>query len=390
MSTGKRACALLLAFLLLAAVPRHVPTADYFGGYSGTKTVPAQAAAPLLTWAETDQPGSRELAPLGVKPFLYSNPNIEMPGDPLYNSSESAFYHYCGGGRVRIRDARGFDVMNPGSTALRGAWRRYVQDRTAGADFYAVFEDEAAFPSVYRVGDPCNYTPQGWLSDLIQAQRMVGFRVIYNGLSDFYNHGVAREIALNATAIGGMMEQCYATSPPHPLATGWQWIAEENTEILMARAHKYFFCLGNDQTPADQVLPLRQYVYASYALTYDPRSSILMEFYKTPSFFHVLPESRLVPWNPVRQNVRTIDDLRQRGGAYVREYHDCYYDGRRVGACAVAVNPDERNSVPLYLNGYGRTLQLQGSGVYDGGTAFIARSPVPRQLGPLSAVVAFR
>jgi hypothetical protein len=375
---------------LLGAAPRHVQTADYFGGYHGTKAVPATFAAQYLTWAETDQPGSLALSALGVKAFLYSNPNIESAVDPMYRVDESAFFHGCDGQRIYIHDARGFAIMNPGSPALLHAWRQYVQRRSVGANFAAVFEDQAIFPSVYRVADPCNYNPQQWLAQLIQAQRNLGYPVIYNGLSDYHNHGVALEIALNATAIGGMMEQCYATSPPSTRAAGWQWTATQDTEIRMASERKYFFCLGNDTTHADRAYDSRIYVDASFLMTYDPRTSVLMEFYHTPSQFHVLPESEIVPLNPVRKKVSAIADLRQNGGAYVREYRNCFLAGRAQGACAVAVNPDPSNTAALSLRGYSHVVTLQGTDVYDGGKVLLVQQQPPSRLGPLQAVIAFR
>lgn len=385
-----RLLAPFLVVALIAAVPRHVQTADYFGGYAGTKTVPADAAARLLSWGETDQSGSQELAAYGVKPILYSNPNLEEPGDPMYTSDESMFFHTCGGDRFKIRDARGFVVADPRSASLQRLWRQYVQQRSQGARYAAVFEDQAVRPSVYGVGDPCNYNANAWLANLNQAQRDLGYPIIYNGLSDFDNHGVAKEMALNATAIGGMMEQCYATSPPHSLAGGWQWTATENTEIRMARDRKYFFCYGNDLTPADQALNQRLYVYASFLLTYNLNTSVLWEYYKTPSNLHVMPESTLVALKPLQHSVNSVEQLRNRDGAYVREYLECYIDGRKQGACAVAVNPDEGATVQLSLHGYRRSARLEGSGIYDGGKISVTQGGVPGSLRPLSAVIAFK
>lgn len=389
MSSVFRSLACLSTLLLVAAVPHHVQTADYWRGYAGTKTVPPEQAARWLSWVETDSYGSAAIAPYGVKTLLYTNPNREQPGDPMYGSQEDMYAHTCSGGRARAGVKYAGQVQtNPGSRALAQKWRKSVEGHSEGGHFDAVFSDDAD-GAIYAADQPCGYSLNDWLRGETQLQRSLGKPVIYNGLSDFNGHGVAKEIALNASAAGGMLEECYAQLSPDTRVNGWRWIATEETELRMAHDRKYFFCYGRDLTPADQAVPGRMYAYASFLLTYDPGTSVLWEYYKTPSGAHVMPESQLVAYNPVKRSVKTIEQLRTPEGLFERSYRHCYLDARPAGACVVVVNPDD-DAHRLALHGYGRTLSLHGSGVFDGGYASIDRNAPPSSVPPRGAVIAFK
>jgi hypothetical protein len=383
-------CIAVLAVALMGAVPQHVQTADYWHGYAGTKTVSADTAARALSWVETDPSGASLISPYGVKTILYTNPNRQGPGQPIFGPDEDEYAHNCSGGRVHPDSYhREIAMTNPHSNSLLKMWRATVARHELMTRFDAVFNDEAV-GTAYAVEQPCSFDFDDWLRGESDLQQKLGSPVIYNGLSDFYNRGIAREIALNSTAIGGMEEECYATVRAGHRQSGWQWEASENTEIRMAQAHKYFFCYGRDLTPADQAYDSRMFAYASFLLTYDPHTSVLWEYYATPSGGHVMPESEVVALDPVVRKVRDVDDLRTSGGAYVRSYRQCYIGGRSVGACAAAVNPDAGSAHAVDLRGYNRTLSLDGSGVFDGGTVRIENRPPPQMLGPLQAFIAFK
>lgn len=389
MQTIRRLAALVIAVVLMGAAPRHVLTADYWAGYAGTKTVPADVAARWLSWVETAPADAARIAPLGVKTLLYSNPNRVMPGDSMYTANEAQYAHDCMGIRARGEAKyKGMVLTNPGSEALSRGWKHFTEARAGMGHFDAVFNDEAT-GIADAVDTPCGFTFEGWLRDENRLQRSIGFPVVYNGLGDFHNRGVAREIALNASAIGGMMEECYAQLDPEQRVGGWKWLATQETELRMAREHKYFFCYGRDLTPADQAYAGRMYTYASFLLTYDPNTTVLWEYYKTPSGAHVMPESQLVAWNPTTRSVPRIDRLRNGDGVYTRQYRTCYINARPVGPCVAAVNPDNAPH-RLNLRGFNRTLVLQGSGVFDGGTVRISNARPPGTIAPLQGVIAFR
>lgn len=391
MKSMLKAIAAALCVALIGAVPAHVQTSDYWGGYAGTKSVPANVAARALTWAETDNIGSAQLAPLGVKTFLYSNPNRVLPRQAILYAPDPDDPRYaktCSGAPARGEAAyAGILLTNPRSKALLAAWRRSNDAHSIGANFYAIFADEAVGAKLAQ-DVPCNYDLDDWIAAEAQLFRAIGKPIIYNALNDFRNQDVAPEISLNAAAIGGMMEECYATLREDHRVNGWRWIATENTEIRMAEANKYFFCYGRDLTPADQADDSRMYTYASFLLTYDPATTVLWEYYKTPSGGHVMPESQVVALDPVRKNVRSIADLHTLSGVYARAYRSCYIAGRPQGPCVAVVNPDDSPHA-VGLRGYSRVLALHGSGIFDGGTVSLEAQTLS-SLPPRGAVVAFR
>ncbi|HET7813127.1 MAG TPA: putative glycoside hydrolase [Candidatus Baltobacteraceae bacterium] len=388
MKTFLRVSSLLLSLAMVAAVPRHVLTGDYWGGYAGTHNVPPDQAARWLSWAEVSPQDSAILAPLGIRTLLYTDPNREQPGDPMWSTQEAVFAHNCGGGRVRAGSNYAGQVLTDvHSPALQAAWKQSVARHMEGARYNAVFDDDAV-GALYAADQPCNYNFDEWLSAHSRLIQGLGMPVIYNGLSDFYNRGVAREISLNRSAAGGMMEECYAQFKPDHRVGGWQWYTTEYTELRMAQEHKIFICYGRDLTPADQAYDGRIYTYASFLLTYDPKTTVLWEYYKTPTGGHVMPESQLVALDPVKQ-VKRVAQLRENEGVYLRQYRKCYFGGRSVGPCVAAVNPDE-DTHRLRLPGFKRTLQLNGSGVFDGGSANIANVAPPSSLAPGGAVIAFK
>lgn len=386
----RRILACLASVALLAAVPRHVLTGDYWGGYSGTHNLPAQQAAQWLSLAEVDPADATTMSQLGVKTMLYTNPNREMPGDPMFTTQEQEYAHTCAGTRVRGEAkyaARGLVLTNPGSDAMARIWQNSVARHSINAHYDLIFADEAG-GDLAALDVPCNYSFEGWLRDESRLFASLGRPVIYNGLNDFTNHQVAREIALNKVAAGGMMEECYAMlNEPHRVP-GWMWYASEATELRMAQDHKYFICYGRDLTPADQSFDGRLFTYASFLLTYDPSTSVLWEYYKTPSGGHVMPESQIVALHPEKR-ISRVAQLREPGGAYVRRFRDCYVAGRSVGPCAAAVNPDDQDR-NVNLSAYHRVLQLHGSGIWDGGTIELARTQIPTALPPRSGVVVFK
>ena len=370
---------------LLAAVPTHVQTSDYFGGYAGTHKVAPGVAARWLTWAQTNIADSVRIRPLGVKTMLYTDPNRQIAGEPLFTADESTFAHDCFGNRIAAQRAGQF-LMNPDSAALAQLWKGHVDRYSAEGHFDAVFEDDANDIAYVR-GMPCKYDAGAWLSATNAMQRSLDYPIIYNGLSNFTGKTISPAIGLNATAIGGMMEQCYAASSAQPKSSGTAWMVTEATELRMSRDGKLFFCYGNDTTPAGSATDGRIYAYASFLLTYDPASSVLWEYYQGPSAFHVMPETQLVALQP-RKLPNDLDDL-LRNGVYERRYAECRLAGRSEGPCIVVVNPAQ-TAQPLSLPEFHRTLVLDGGGVLDGGSATIANAPPPATLGPLSAVIAFR
>jgi len=280
-------------------------------------------------------------------------------------------------------------LMNPLSVTLRGMWNSFVNTAMSHGHFDAVFSDDA--DDVYGITSmPCGYTPAFWLAATNAEQLFLGRPVIYNGLSILSaGYGVSDAIGLNISAIGGMMEGCYSQpgSSPKPHDAVWRTI--ENTELIMAQQNKLFFCYANNVSPAASSVDARIYTYASYLLTYNVGTSVLWEYFGTPSGFHVQPEAALVATAPVIPSPRDISGLQRSSGVYAREYGACYVYGVAVGPCASVVNSDSQNARSFPFTKYHHTLYLGGGGALDGGTLSVRGYAPPASLQPLGSVIAF-
>jgi hypothetical protein len=377
-------CALLP--LLGVAAPLHLQTADHFAGYAGTRVVPPKVAAQWLTWAETDFAGSHALRRYGVKTMLYTDPNRVMKGDADFPNDDSAYARDCGNTPIQTARRPGQFLTDPRSRVVLATWRGHVARYMREGGYDAVFEDDANTVE-YSTARPCNFDAQSWLRATIAMQAALGFPIIYNGLNNFSDRTVSLTIGLNQTALGGMMEECYGSSPSLPKLSGDRWYVAEQTELEMAAQRKLFFCYDNDTEQAAGAVEARMYVLASFLLTYDSATSVLWEYFQGPSHFHVMPEVQLVPLQPLTFP-RSIDELRTTTGLYERRYRACYLAGREQGPCAIVVNSDPWPH-DLDLRGYRRTLQINGAGIVDGGTVRVSAAAPPSELNGLSAVVAF-
>ena len=362
---------------------RHVLTADYLGGYGGTHAFPWSVEAPYVSWAKASNPiDSDEQRAVGIKTYVYTNPNDPYPGSPMYTNDESTFAHTCGGSRIYSQSygLRHY-LMDPHSANLVQLWKDSVPDH---AHYDTIFEDETN--TLYGMnGTPCNYNPTEWLQAHINETTAFGYPVIYNGAAQTNTIGMNQAPNVG----GGMAEQCYATGNSAGRITDSFWQTMENIEIQMAQQGKLFFCLSDNYGDAASSQDARIYDIASFLLTYDPATSILMEFFGTPSKFHVEPETQLVALYPVVSTPSDVSSLKTASGAYGREYNACYLAGSFVGRCAVAINPSSFNSYSFpFGSRYSRTLVLAGGGVLDGGSV-ATNGPPPGQLAPLSSVVAF-
>ena len=153
---------------------------------------------------------------------------------------------------------------------------------------------------------------------------------------------------------------------------------------------KLFVCQNVDTTTAMSAIDGRTYTYASFMLGFTPASSVLWDFYGTPTGFNVQPESQLVGLDPLIAAPANANALLTSTGVYAREFGRCYIAGSYVGACAAAVNSDPYNAHAFPLTTYTRTLVISGSGILDGGTVSANGGPPPASLAPLSAAIVFR
>lgn len=377
--------------------PAHVLTGDYLGRPDGTSSVAWSTAAKYLTWAQTGVLDGAAISAAGLKTQFYIDAARTQSNDALYTSNESTFAHDCSGNRVTdLYQGITQYVMDPSSAQYAQLFAQRVQYALSYAHFDAIFSDDAGPLSTYEQEHPfsampCNYSDAAWLSASITLQQAAGMPVIFNGLHevDLTTHSASPSIGLLAAnnSLGGNFEECYGSSSQHKEG-GWFWQVTEQTEIEVAQQHKLFECMVEDGTSAASATDQRLYTYASFLLTYDPNSSIIWDFYGTPSGFHVEPESQLVPLDPL-VTVSSVSSLVQSGGAYAREYGACYLAGSNAGPCAVVVNPTS-SSVPFPFASYHHTMLLSGGGVLDGGTA-ATNGPAPASsVGPFEGEIVFQ
>lgn len=372
----------------------HVLTWDDLGGGDGITVNPWTLATPWLNYASTTFALSPDINAALITPVVYTNPNRQGPGDPMYTNDESTFAHDCSGSRISsLGVGVGKFLMDPHSTDLGTLWHNYVQSAVnSGAVFSYIFEDKA--DTINKTSaTPCNFNQQDWTNASNNLNLALGWTIIYNSLGDTAGQQIAPSFALNATSAGGMSEDCYVTYNNPPYQYGPSWLIKEDTEIDMAAAGKYFVCDGTDSANAANSAAARIYYLASALLTYDPHTTIFETVFTTPAGFHVLPETQLVPLAPLVQQPSSIDALAQSGGGYGREYARCYYATFYVGPCAAFVNPGKPGRDPSvsfpWASKYHHTLALWGAGVLDGGTASPTGSAPPSKISPGTAVVAF-
>jgi hypothetical protein len=351
---------------------KHVVTADYLGSPYGTTSITWSAAAPYLNWAQVTWQNANAVSAAGIKTQYYADPNNSAnDGDQMYTSDETTFAHDCNGNRISWPyDAVTLYQMNIGSSSTQTLFKQIVSNAMSLGHFDAVWEDEAGPLTGYTLPAlPCNYTDSTWLSYGQALNQVSPLPVIFNGLSALNGEQPSLSLGLlsSSNTIGGNYEHCYSDGTTAKM-TGWLWQAIENTELQVAAQNKLFECqLRNPNSAATQT-DARIYALASFFLTYNPATSILWEQFATPSGFHVLPESQFVLLAPKVTAPANVSGLQQSGGAYGREYAQCFYAGAFVGPCAVAINPDPASAHPFPFPQYTHSLVLTGSGVLDGGS----------------------
>lgn len=376
---------------------KHILTADYLGYPYGTTSVTPAAAEPYLTWAQTGWQDASAISAAGIKTQNYVDPNRTSAGtgDQMYTSDETTFAHDCSGNRVtQLYGGTTLYQMNIGASSMQSLFASFVTRLAGLGHFDALFEDDAGALSddaVYAPFSamPCGYTDSEWLSYGQAIDQASSIPVIFNGLNVLHNDGVSQAIALlSANATGGNYEHCYSDDTTAKM-TGWLWTDIENTELEVAAAHKYFGCELRNSGSASAQTDSRLYALASFLLTYDPATSVLWEQYATTSGLHVMPESQLVTLDPLTPAPASVASLQVSGGAYGRQYAQCYLAGKFVGSCVVVVNPLNGTSVPFPWPQYTHTLALSGSGVLDGGTVSSTGPAPPVSVASGEAVIAF-
>jgi hypothetical protein len=240
---------------------------------------------------------------------------------------------------------------------------------------------------------------------------------------------------------GGRFEYPFiARGAQEPYNTGSQnWINDVNGLIVASNSNLLTvidvrFGAKDQTSPRSQ--QYRMYLVSSVDLAVNLPNFFVSEFFVEgrncisagPLCTHVYPETELVPMNafvPLPTNSMTQSTgkgavaLQDPGGAYEREYRDCYYKGSRVGRCAVVVNP-QPISVPwpttlsedYTTSGSGRSPQrmvlhngsncvagcttgppnyystaTNGADIDSGGYADFTGGPAPTTIPPMTGII---
>lgn len=388
----------------LASVSQnHVLTGGYLGGTLGP-TMNWSSAARYLTWAQTTIANADAVSAAGIKTQFYIDPARVQTDDALYTGDETTFAHDCSGNRVTdVYVWNGTPVTQYVTDVTSASMQRLFANRVSAiaqqAHFDAVFADDSGPLTPFQEehpftpGLPCGYTDAAWLAGGIALDHGSPIPVLVNGLHevDLPTHSMSPSVGLlaDANTVGGNFEECYGNASA-PKQGGWFWQTTENTELAVAAQQKLFECMDEDRTPAASAADGRLYTYASFLLSYDPRTSVLWDFYTNPSGFTVEPETSLVALDPKVSAPSTILALLQPGGAYAREYGACYVGGAPVGPCAAVVNSNTDISVPFPFTAYKHSLTIAGGGVLDGGSISTAGGPPAANLPPLEAAIVFQ
>jgi hypothetical protein len=379
------------------AAPNHVLTWLILDAPGGPNLDPSK----VVQWVDytmTKQSTSKKAHSLGMKTIIYTDPNRTGPGDLMHTNYENTYAHDCQGNRIQVL-GKDKQLMNPYSQKLWSLWPWAVTQMIGwdgGGIYDYIFEDTAdSVDGLKLSGLPCHFDQSGWTQQTNNLDSNLGYPIIYNGLSHVPpgTETPAPAIGINPTSNGGMAEDCYVGRTPSGYHYAPNWLGMENTELAMQAQGRIFICHGDAYVDASTNDPLRLYFYASFLLSYDLGSSIVNTEFLTSSGVTVMPEAELVPKQPLVQTPSDISGLMESSGVYGREYSSCYLLGTPIGACAVAVNPNNPGKGgPLafpWPGKYTHTLTMSGSGVYDGGTVATNGPAPPANMSGGTAVIAF-
>ncbi len=373
----------------------HVMVVGFVYGYAGTPTsVPLSSISPYISWAFTSGTYAPSLRASGIKVVDYhnfwrnyttDNPktgyNDLAPGGAhaaaeAKDCSGNVIYDSTYGGGYEA-DARSSAALGHAQTVMSG-W--------TGNNSDAVFSDDTG--AVWGITLPCNYDQSSYDAAVNAVHSALGMPLFINALGAAPNPATEIDLVQPSNVLGAECELCYAGngSSGDYVQTGSSWVNVENAEIGVVAQHKIFWDYARLAGNPSNEAALRTYAYASFLLGYDPSYAMFEEALSTASGFPVMPETGLVPMNPLT-TASSASGYAAPGGAYFREFAGCYYRGSFVNNCAVAVNPGGQ-TVPIPSTSYNHSVSLSGSGVLDGGSVSFT-GPQVTQLAPGTAAILF-
>jgi len=362
-------------------VPRHVMNAGFIYGYAGVPTsVPLYKMSPWMNWAFTDSTHAPLLRAAGIKVAIYvnyfrnhtnDNPSIGYTDLKPGGAHAPAETKTCSGSTIWDPTYGGGYASDARKTSEALGHAKVVvgyKKNQYGSNWDAMFADEVG--SFLGMPTPCGYSASTYPAAINTVHSELGVRLWLNALGKKLDPYIG-QVTNPSNVVGAMCELCYGINLKGADAVEtthdgiWQWL--ENTEISTIAKHKVFWDYARLSGYAQYETALRKYVYASFLLTYAPDYAMMETALKTNSGFPVMPETGLVPMNPVT-TASSVNGYLRSGGAYMREFGACYYLGVNHGKCAIVINPNPTGTVSVPTRAYGHSLVLSGSGVLDGGS----------------------
>lgn len=381
------------------SAPSHVMTAANVWGYGGVPTsVPISTVKPYVTWVQTSPSYAGEMRSNGLKVDVYENfwRNYSSDNPAVgYTDLEPGGAHApaeaktCTGSTIYDSTYGGGYEADARSSYAAGHAQVFNDYRIKpyNGQYDAIFSDDTG--AMGGLPLPCNWSLSSYQSATNAVHASLKVPVFVNTLGAAADPVNQVGYANASNVIGAMCEICFAaynSSDVDYPQTGTYWQDIENAAIQLVANHKIFWdyarAIGNPSTETS----LRNYIYASFLLSYSPSYSMLQEAFKSTYDFPVMPETGLVPESPLT-TASSVTGYHTATGAYMRQFGACYYRGVYKGKCAVVVNPTG-STVTMPTTAYSHSMVLSGGGVLDGGSVSFGGTR-PSSLGPAQGVVLF-
>ena len=374
----------------------HVMTADILYGYGGTPvTTSLSAVKPYVSWVQTASSYAALIRSAGIRVDVYTNfwrnyssdnPNVGYTDLKPGGAHAAAEALDCSGNAITDPNYGGgyeADARTSAAAAHAQVVASYRLNEFGG-NYDALFSDDTG--ALGGITLPCNYSQSAYVSATNAVDESLGVPMFVNTLgAGSYPDGQIGYVQAS-NVLGAMCEECYAaynSSKIDYVIGGTVWQHTENAEIALAGMHKIFWDYARVIGDPSAETGLRTFVYASFLLGYDPSYAMLQEAFKSATGFPVMPETGLVPMNPLT-TASSVSGYAN-GSVYMRQFANCYYRGVGIGACAVVVNPNS-TSASIPANSYAHAMSLSGGGVLDGGSASFS-APAVTSLAANSAAV---
>lgn len=371
-------------------------TADILYGYAGTPTSTSLSAVkPYVSWVQTDSHYAAMIRAAGIKVDVYANfwrnyatdnPSVGYTDLKPGGAHAAAEALDCSGHPIVDPNYGGGYEADARASAAPGHAQVVASYRLNefGNQYDALFSDDTG--AVGGITLPCGYSQTAYEAATNALDESLGVPMFVNTLgAGSYPDGQLGYVQAS-NVIGAMCEECYAaynsSKVDYPIG-GTTWQHTENAEIALVGMHKIFWDYARVIGDPSVETGLRTFVYASFLLTYDPSYAMLQEAFKSATGFPVMPETGLVPMNPLT-TASSVSGYAT-GSVYMRQFAQCYYRGTGIGACAVVVNPNSTTAA-VPANSYAHAMALSGGGVLDGGSASFTAATVTT-LAPNSGAI---